>query len=292
MFLTLRDGCRLHVRVLGRGQPLILLHGFGLDSRQWLPYALSCAHNRTVIVPDIRGHGLSAKQPGRESTPIETLVEDLEEIVCHLDLPSFKLAGYSLGAIIGMSYLTTWPHKGRVNDYLHIEAGPRFHNDDEWTFGFNQRAVQKARELIRAAPPTVYSATRLEDLPRAFRRAYREFMWMLTNIAFPPGVLRRMLHRTPNRLCQPWLPDWKIACWMFRWLLYEGFDYTPYLGHISSPVELVAARHSEYFPPESIEFMQQQIANARLTLFAESGHGLMFSEPVKFFQIFRQYALR
>lgn len=288
MDLTLRDGCRLRVRVIGRGKPVILLHGFGLNANQWLPHALTCSTSHSFIIPDFRGHGSSQYSFGPESTPLETLVNDLDEVIQKMDIRDFKLCGYSMGAMVGLAYTSTIrnPHQ---NSYLHIEAGPKFHSDNEWSYGFNPRAIAKASELVKMLPEDYKPGTALKDLPRQFVRAYREFVWLLARIAFPPGFLRILVKKSPNLLCQPWLPDWTFTYSVFRWLLDEGYDLTPYLDEIRIPVHLVAAKHSEYFPMQSIEYMRNRISNAELTVFEESGHGLMVTEPIKFVRTFRQF---
>jgi pimeloyl-ACP methyl ester carboxylesterase len=54
------NGTTLHVRVGGTGPAVVLLHGFGDTGDMWAPLAASLASDHTVIVPDLRGMGLSA----------------------------------------------------------------------------------------------------------------------------------------------------------------------------------------------------------------------------------------
>src|SRR4029077_19206758 len=55
------NGTKLYVRVGGSGPAVLLLHGYGETGDMWVPLADSLAHDRTVVVPDLRGMGLSAK---------------------------------------------------------------------------------------------------------------------------------------------------------------------------------------------------------------------------------------
>ena len=50
--VTAHDGARLKVREIGRGPVVILVHGFGMDSRHWLPIVLPLAHRFRFILPD------------------------------------------------------------------------------------------------------------------------------------------------------------------------------------------------------------------------------------------------
>ena len=54
------NGTSLYVRVGGQGPAVVLLHGFGDTGDMWAPLAADLAKDHTVIVPDLRGMGLSA----------------------------------------------------------------------------------------------------------------------------------------------------------------------------------------------------------------------------------------
>src|SRR5215471_13332522 len=53
------NGTSLYVRVGGKGPAVFLLHGFGDSGDMWAPLAADLAKDHTVVVPDLRGMGLS-----------------------------------------------------------------------------------------------------------------------------------------------------------------------------------------------------------------------------------------
>jgi len=53
------NGASLYVRVGDKGQAVVLLHGFGDTGDMWAPLAIVLAKDHTVIVPDLRGMGMS-----------------------------------------------------------------------------------------------------------------------------------------------------------------------------------------------------------------------------------------
>jgi alpha-beta hydrolase superfamily lysophospholipase len=55
------NGATIHVRVGGSGPAVVLLHGYGETGDMWAPLAANLARDHTVIVPDLRGMGLSSK---------------------------------------------------------------------------------------------------------------------------------------------------------------------------------------------------------------------------------------
>jgi hypothetical protein len=54
------DGATIHVRVGGKGPAVVMLHGFGDTGDMWAPLAAALAKDHTIIVPDLRGMGLSS----------------------------------------------------------------------------------------------------------------------------------------------------------------------------------------------------------------------------------------
>jgi alpha-beta hydrolase superfamily lysophospholipase len=60
----LTNGAVIHVRIGGQGPAAILLHGYGETGDMWVPLAAELARDHTVIVPDLRGMGLSSRPEG------------------------------------------------------------------------------------------------------------------------------------------------------------------------------------------------------------------------------------
>jgi len=58
------NGTRLHYLTAGKGDPILLLHGYAQTSHMWRPVIAELAKSRTVIAPDLRGFGDSAKPDG------------------------------------------------------------------------------------------------------------------------------------------------------------------------------------------------------------------------------------
>jgi pimeloyl-ACP methyl ester carboxylesterase len=97
-----RDGITLVWRELGDGPPVILLHGlFSNATMNWIKYGhaarLADAGFR-VIMPDFRAHGDSGAPHNGSHYPPDVLIDDLGDLIDHLALDSYDLAGFSLGA--------------------------------------------------------------------------------------------------------------------------------------------------------------------------------------------------
>lgn len=97
-----RDGVALAWRETGEGDPLILLHGlFSSAEVNWIKYGhatLLAEAGHRVIMPDLRAHGDSGKPQDAGHYPPDVLVNDLEDLLGHLELDAYDLGGFSLGA--------------------------------------------------------------------------------------------------------------------------------------------------------------------------------------------------
>jgi pimeloyl-ACP methyl ester carboxylesterase len=95
-----RDGLELAYREMGDGRPLVLLHGFLASGSQWLdhgPAATLAERGYRAILPDLRGHGDSARPHDPARYPPDVLADDGLALIDHLGLDDYDLGGYSLG---------------------------------------------------------------------------------------------------------------------------------------------------------------------------------------------------
>ena len=95
------DGQRLAWRELGEGRPLVLIHGYFSNAEvNWIKYghaATIAAAGFRVIMPDLRGHGDSARPHEPGAYPPDVLMRDGFALIEHLGLTDYDLGGYSLG---------------------------------------------------------------------------------------------------------------------------------------------------------------------------------------------------
>ena len=97
-----RDGIELAYRETGTGRPVVLIHGyFSTATVNWIRYghaAKIVERGFRLILPDLRGHGDSAKPHDPMFYPRDVLADDGLALVEHLQLKDYDLGGYSLGA--------------------------------------------------------------------------------------------------------------------------------------------------------------------------------------------------
>ena len=104
-----RDGVRLAYRELGQGRPLILFHGYmGNAQKAWVESghaAKLAAQQHHVILPDLRGHGDSARPHEASAYPADVLADDGLALIEQLGIEEYDLGGYSLGARVTLRML-------------------------------------------------------------------------------------------------------------------------------------------------------------------------------------------
>jgi pimeloyl-ACP methyl ester carboxylesterase len=96
-----RDGAKLAYHELGEGRDLVLIHGFFSTALvNWVRYghaAKIAARGFRVIMPDLRGHGDSARPHQPAAYPPDVLADDGFALIEQLGLTDYDLGGYSLG---------------------------------------------------------------------------------------------------------------------------------------------------------------------------------------------------
>lgn len=103
------NGVALHVRVGGSGPAVVLIHGFGDTGDMWTPLATALAKDHRVIVPDLRGLGLSSKpESGYDK---KTQAGDIRAILDKLGVDKADIVGHDIGTMVAYAYAARYPEK-------------------------------------------------------------------------------------------------------------------------------------------------------------------------------------
>jgi pimeloyl-ACP methyl ester carboxylesterase len=126
------DGLELHYAEAGRGEPLVLLHGWPQHWWAWREVIPELARSYRVICPDIRGLGWSEGRPGDCS--LLRLTRDLIELADALGIDRFRLVGHDWGSAIGYRACLTWRERivrfvalGGLTPWVPSGAPPRLY---------------------------------------------------------------------------------------------------------------------------------------------------------------------
>jgi pimeloyl-ACP methyl ester carboxylesterase len=103
------DGATLQVRVGGSGPAVVLLHGFGDTGDMWAPLAAALAKDYTVVVPDLRGMGLSSHPDGGYDK--RTQAADIRSVLTKLNIDRSDVVGHDIGTMVAYAYAARYPDK-------------------------------------------------------------------------------------------------------------------------------------------------------------------------------------
>ena len=105
------NGVKLHYLVAGKGDPVVLLHGYAQTSHMWRPLIAELADKHTVIAPDLRGFGQSAKPEGGYDK--KAMAQDIHALVKSLKYDRIRLVGHDIGLMVAYAYAAQYPERSR-----------------------------------------------------------------------------------------------------------------------------------------------------------------------------------
>ncbi|HSS83607.1 MAG TPA: alpha/beta hydrolase [Reyranella sp.] len=190
------DGAVIHTRLGGQGPAVVMLHGFGDTGDMWAPLAAALVASRTVVVPDLRGMGLSS-HPERGYDK-KTQGQDVARLLDRLRIDKADLVTHDIGNMVGYAFAAQYPT--RVTRWVVMDAPlPGIGPWDEilkspalWHFNFRgpdvERLVQGRERIyldrfwneLSATPKAIDEETRrhyaaLYARPGAMHSAFEQF---------------------------------------------------------------------------------------------------------------------
>src|SRR5215831_3951022 len=104
------NAVRLHYLKAGIGtKTLVLIHGFGDTSHMWIPLFDDFGKNYTIIAPDMRGLGESARPEGHYDK--KTIAADIHELLKSLGYTRIDLVGHDIGLMVAYAYAAQYPNE-------------------------------------------------------------------------------------------------------------------------------------------------------------------------------------
>ena len=108
------NGIELHYREAGEGFPIVLVHGYTGNSRNWALTIPALAERFRTVSVDLRGHGRSAKPLRAEDYTADAMAEDVYGLIGHLGIKECFLAGHSMGGMVAQHLILAHPEPFRA----------------------------------------------------------------------------------------------------------------------------------------------------------------------------------
>lgn len=150
-------------RVLGTGQPVILIHGFGEDGAVWNQQAEYLTSNFKIIIPDLPGSGESEMM---DDMSMEGMAEIIHSIIHEENIEACPVIGHSMGGYITLALVEKY--------YNHVSAFGLFHSsafaDSEEKIATRQKGIafikeHGAFEFLKTATPNLFSPVTKDERP-------------------------------------------------------------------------------------------------------------------------------
>lgn len=257
-FIDLKTNVRLHYRDGGTGKPILFIAGFSATVDTW-NYAVLDLHNRyRCICLDLRGHGLSDKP--YSTYTYDEMCGDVHAFLNALDLRDVTLVGWSMGAGVGLKYVTGFNTDERVTSFVMVgPATPRFTQTATEPYGMDEATASASLEGIRRGFPETMAAFSGANFHRTDMEATKQ--WFLST----------------------WLTMPAYAAYRYFKTLVEE-DLRDCLSQVKLPTAIFHGRHDAVSHSGWSEYMVARIPSSHIVWFENSGHALMVEEPDKFSQ--------
>jgi len=267
---VLSNGTTIHVRSGGTGPAVLLLHGYAETGDMWAPMAVDLASDHTVVVPDLRGMGLSAKPSGGFDK--KTQAVDMAGVLDQLGIERADLVTHDIGNMVGYAFAALYP--ARVVRFALIDAplpgiGPWeeiLKNPLLWHFRFGgpdmERLVAGRERIYLDRFWNEFSAT-----PSRFSEAAREHYAELYAL---PGAMHS-------------------GFMQFAAFDQDVLDNQSFLakGKLGMPVLAVGGEKS--FGRTMAHIMRFAATNVREAVIPDSGHWIMEENPTATIALVRDF---
>ena len=254
------NGTTLHVRVGGTGPAVVLLHGYGETGDMWSPLAAVLVKDHSVIVPDLRGMGSSARPPGGYDK--KTQGHDIAGVLKALHVDHAALVTHDIGNMVGYALAAEYP--GLVTRFVIIDAPlPGLGPWDEivrshalWHFSFwgpdAERLVQGRERIYLDRFWNEFSAD-----PKNFDEASREHY---ARIYARPGAMHAGFEQ-------------------FKAFDQDATDNKAFLAQGKLPMPILALGGEKSFGLTMAVVMRAVATNVEEGVVPQSGHWVMEENP-------------
>lgn len=237
---------------LGRGQPVILIHGMAASLYDWTEIAPSLAANGySAYALDLLGHGDSAKPNDPQVYQVEALYDHFREWVNSHDIDSPPiLVGHSLGGYLSLVHSLRHPEQVRglvlINPY------------------YKAQQLSLLLRLVRRRPALSEKAMRVTP------------HWMIRAVmGWNPEAMTNFSAKARQQI----VADYKRASPHFVYITHEMPDLSDQLAQVSLPVLVIWGERDQTLHPASFPQLVQALPNAFGYPIQSAGHQPHISSP-------------
>jgi len=252
---------KLHVRELGSGEPMMILHGLFGYSDNWQSQALKLSEYYRVILVDLRNHGHSAWS---DDFSYELMADDIYELCEDLNLEDLILVGHSMGGKVAMRFAQKHEHllEKLVIADMGIRSYPMHHNH-------------------------VLEAIRSVDVPslKARREADAAMSEHIESEGIKQFLLKNLYWKEKGKLA------WRMNVEVLEREMPEILSAMAE-GEVMTPTLFIRGELSDYILDGDYEAIEAQFADVQFDTIKGAGHWLHAEAPGEFQESLLSFCLR
>jgi proline iminopeptidase len=262
-------GASLYVRDIGRGQPLIVLHGGpDFDHGYLLPDLDRLANSYRLVYYDQRGRGQSASGVRPEDVTLSSDIDDLDKVRQDFKLASPTLLGHSWGTVLALEYALRYPD--RVSRLILMNPAPASASDAALLRTFylarlgpemeRQRAIQAGAAYKAGDPEAVTARYRIHFKPALAREADYERLMATMKAGF--------VRQGSDGILKAWAVEDRLMADTWQ---VPTYDLMPKLKALKMPTLVIYGDH-DFIPREISEHIVAAMPQAWLVTLPDCGH--------------------
>lgn len=269
---------KLFYRAIGKGKPVLMLHGGpGLSQTYLLPEMSKLAENHLLIFYDQRGCGRSTGEINADSMTIEQFIGDIEALRVAFNYDKISLFGHSWGGLLAMHYAIAHPeHVDRL--ILSNSIPPSSEGLSEFMQEWVRRLAPFQAEMADIHATEGYRSgdpATIEHLQRLIFRTY----------CYLPEKADLLCLRASKEAS---INGAKVNEHLRTNVLFKSFDLRPALRSLSLKT-LVIHGDADPIPVATAQNIHESIADSRFVILKNCGHFPYVEQPTEYFQALENF---
>jgi len=246
-------------KVLGKGEPIVMIHGWAMSSEIWIDLAKKIAKTQQVFLIDLPGMGSNKN----------TQFIDMDQInleINALNLPHFSIMGWSFGGQIALHY--SYKFSKKIKKLFLVSTTPCFVNQiGDWQSGVDANIFNKfANDLIADWQTTMERFLNLQLLGCEYRRT----------------ILKKL--KPPFLKTAPDIDSLKKS---LNLILQNDLRYM--LPKIDIPTMIMTGNLDKLVPIEVSEYLNKKIKLSKIKVFKGAAHLPFLSHMDDFMNTFQEF---
>jgi proline iminopeptidase len=270
-------GARIFWKSLGRGHPIIVVHGGpGMDHTYLVPGMNELARTHRVVYYDQRGGGRTEGAASRETVSLDLFMSDITALADSLRLGKFTVLGHSFGGLVALHYAARHPDRLRALVLMNtVEPGRKY------TAQMNDLTLRKR---------TPQDSAQMQELMRSEAMRLRDTSAVnaMLRLAFQSLFVDRALARALHLSLDPRTVANMAPVAMNLIGSMGPYDFWPVAARIRVPT-LILQGVEDAMPLEMLRELQGAIPGSELVLVERAGHFPYIEQPDATFTAIRRF---